>query len=184
MDFKQKDIWVFAYGSLLWNPGFSYVDSNAALLRGYHRSLCIYSHRYRGTPNLPGLVVGLDNGGSCRGVAYKVPAASASQVLRSIDRREILYNVYTRKNLRVKLYEKGTIGRSVMAFTYVANRKDPQYASKINIEEKIKLIKQGKGSMGSSIDYVKKTVQFLDHIGLPDTNLEVFLSLLLSNERK
>ena len=86
MDFKQKDIWVFAYGSLLWNPGFSYVDSNAALLRGYHRSLCIYSHRYRGTPNLPGLVVGLDNGGSCRGVAYKVPAASASQVLRSIDR--------------------------------------------------------------------------------------------------
>ena len=83
----DKDIWVFGYGSLMWDPGFDFLERWPALLRGYHRAFCIYSHHYRGTPARPGLVLGLDRGGSCRGMAYRVAAENRQAVL---DWRELV----------------------------------------------------------------------------------------------
>ena len=80
-----KDLWVFAYGSLIWDPGFPFEEARPALLRGYHRAFCLYSTRYRGTPERPGLVLGLDRGGACRGVAFRVPGRHAAEVLRYLD---------------------------------------------------------------------------------------------------
>ena len=100
---NTNDIWLFAYGSLLWNPNFKFIEAKPALLRGYHRSLCIYSFRYRGTPNKPGLVMGLDHGGACRGIAYRVAEKQAKSVLQEVDKREMTYRVYIRKKLSLKL---------------------------------------------------------------------------------
>src|SRR5215218_3255850 len=83
------DLWVFAYGSLMWNPEFEYVRSAPAMLRGYHRSFCVYSTRYRGTPEQPGLVLGLDRGGSCRGIAYQIAAAKVERMLHDLWEREM-----------------------------------------------------------------------------------------------
>ena len=71
---RGKDLWVFAYGSLTWDPGFPFEEARPALLRGYHRAFCLYSTHYRGTPERPGLVLGLDRGGACRGIAYRIAA--------------------------------------------------------------------------------------------------------------
>src|SRR5260221_14124376 len=75
---QRRDLWIFAYGSLMWDPGFAYAEAQPALLRGYHRSFCVYSPRHRGTPERPGIVLGLDRGGACTGSAYRVPAASGA----------------------------------------------------------------------------------------------------------
>ena len=90
----ESDIWIFAYGSLMWNPGFAHAERQPALLHGWHRSFCVYSHRYRGTPDRPGLVLGLDRGGSCRGVAYRVAQEKARDTLAYLWDREMVLGVY------------------------------------------------------------------------------------------
>lgn len=94
------DFWVFAYGSLMWDPGFRYKVMQPATIRGYHRSACILSIRYRGTPERPGLVLGLDRGGACRGRAYLVDGANRAEVIDYLDNRELVTGVYKRRNLR------------------------------------------------------------------------------------
>ena len=86
----EDEIWVFAYGSLMWRPDFEYVESEPALLRGYHRAFCIYSHIYRGSPENPGLVLGLDNGGSCVGRAFRLNTDAAHDILAAIHAREMI----------------------------------------------------------------------------------------------
>ena len=175
---NTNDIWLFAYGSLLWNPNFKFIEAKPALLRGYHRSLCIYSFRYRGTPNKPGLVMGLDHGGACRGIAYRVAEKQAKSVLQEVDKREMTYRVYIRKKLSLKLYEVRKLSHSVLGFAYIVNRNGSQYASKLGVVDTLRLIRQGHGSMGSSLDYLEKTISHLDSIGLPDRKLELLLSRL------
>src|SRR5258708_40082984 len=88
---RRQPIWVFAYGSLMWNPGFAHDAAEPALLRGWHRSFCVYSHRYRGTPERPGLVLGLDRGGACPGLALRIPAAAAEAAMSYLWEREMVW---------------------------------------------------------------------------------------------
>ena len=167
------DIWVFGYGSLMWRPGFSYLAAEPALLRGYHRAFCIRSVRYRGTPERPGLVVGLDRGGSCCGRAYRVAAADARAALDYLDTRELVTGVYTRRVVPVKV----RAGR-VEAYTYVADRGHAQYAGKLAPGRAADIILAGHGASGDNRDYLENIVAHLDELGIPDGPLHTLLRLV------
>ncbi|MEE8394229.1 MAG: gamma-glutamylcyclotransferase [Rhodospirillales bacterium] len=167
----ENGIWIFAYGSLMWRPGFEFTGVGPALLRGYHRALCLYSIVYRGTPEKPGLVMGLDRGGSCRGLAYKVAAREAGAALAMLDERELATNAYRRKLLKVRLDG----GKTVKAHAYVIIRDHAQYAGGLAQERVIEVLLQGHGPEGSSLDYLKNTVAHLDDLGIPDGPLHAIL---------
>ena len=135
----RGDIWVFAYGSLMWRPNFPYLDCQPALLYGYHRALCIHSIRYRGTPDCTGLVVGLDHGGSCRGRAYKIDPADAESTLDYLWRRELDTDSYVAKRLTLSLPK----GR-VTAWAFVANHaNETQYAGNLTPDEAARRVARG-----------------------------------------
>lgn len=158
----------------MWRPDFDYLEARAALLRGYHRSFCIYSLLYRGTPDSPGLVLGLDRGGSCRGRAFRVAAEHADSVIGDVDAREVIYDVYVRRCLPVVLMDDPA-RPCVSAYTYVADRSGPQYAGALPWARMIALIRQGHGVSGSSIEYLENTVRHLDELGVPDHDLHALL---------
>jgi len=161
------DIWVFGCGSLMWQPDFPHVETRLALLRGYHRALCIYSTRYRGTPEQPGLVAGLDRGGSCRGRAYRVAANEVEGVLEYLDYREMLTGVYHPKFVPVRLDD----GRRVPAYAFIARRDHEQYAGHLTHEEAARLVRQGNGSRGPSREYLENTIGQLADMGIRDSAL-------------
>lgn len=162
-----EGVWLFAYGSIMWNPGFPYAESAPALLRGWHRAFCIYSHRYRGTPEKPGLVLGLDRGGSCRGVVYRLPDDQASVIVEQCDARELVTGVYIRRRAAVQ-----TSAGVVTCWTYVTDRKHKQYAGKLDEEEKARLIAQGVSADGATnIEYLENTVRHLADLGIDDPYL-------------
>jgi cation transport protein ChaC len=161
---EYGDLWVFGYGSLMWRPGFAFTERHLARLHGYHRSLCIFSHVHRGTPDAPGLVLGLDRGGQCRGVAFRVPAAEAEATIAYLREREQATSVYLERQVRVRLDD----GRDVQAVTYVADRGHPQYAGRLPPSELVRLVRQGTGISGANPDYVHSTHQHLMEIGVSD----------------
>jgi cation transport protein ChaC len=179
------DLWVFGYGSLMWNPGFEFVARAPALLRGYHRSFCVYSHEYRGTPERPGLVLGLERGGSCRGVAFLVEAARAAEVLAYLDAREKPQEIYRRRQVPIEVHadpvwpapghavHHGTRRgvRRVAAHTYVVSRTAPQYAGRLPPERAVPLFLQGVGETGRAWDYLESTVAHLEAMGFHDSRL-------------
>ena len=124
---EPSDLWVFGYGSLMWRPGFPFVESGPGRLRGYHRSLCVLSHVHRGTPERPGLVLGLDRGGSCRGMAFRVAGPDAASTLAYLREREQVTAVYVERVLGVTLDD----GRRIAAVTYLVDRRHPQYAGRL-----------------------------------------------------
>ena len=128
----MQDLWVFGYGSLMWRPGFEFEERRPALLRGYHRAFCVYSHVHRGTPEKPGLVFGLDAGGSCRGVAFRVDAARAEDVKRYLQAREQVTLVYRDVVKPVELVDEG---RRVEALCFVVDRAHEQYAGRIDFDQ-------------------------------------------------
>jgi cation transport protein ChaC len=170
------DIWVFGYGSLMWNPGFAHAASAPALLRGYHRSFCVYSHHYRGTPDRPGLVLGLERGGACRGVAFRVAAARAAEVLAYLDAREIPHEVYRRRLVAVELHPTGKAARRVRAHTYVVRRDHVQYAGRLPVERCVELFLQGVGRSGPAHAYLENTVTHLEDLGFRDPRLHDLLA--------
>ncbi|WP_420402722.1 gamma-glutamylcyclotransferase [Nisaea sp.] len=169
------DLWVFGYGSLMWRPGFEYVERVPARLQGYHRDFCVWSHRYRGTPERPGLVLGLDRGGSCRGIAYRVAESKREQVLAYLHEREMITGVYAPRVLPVRASDSG---RRVGAQAYVVDRTHAQYAAGLTPEERASLIIQGHGTAGPGRDYLANTVAHLAELGLPDRRLSHLLSLV------
>jgi glutathione-specific gamma-glutamylcyclotransferase len=161
------DLWVFGYGSLMWRPGFAYLERHPARLIGYHRALCVLSHVHRGTPERPGLVLGLDRGGSCRGVAFRVAAEAAASTRDYLRAREQVTAVYRDRELEVRL--EG--GRRVRALTYLVARDHPQYAGRLADEELLRLVRQGLGVSGANPDYVRATSEHLVAMGVVDPTL-------------
>lgn len=165
-----QEFWVFGYGSLMWRPGFPFAERRPALLRGLHRQLCIYSHVHRGTPERPGLVMGLDRGGSCRGIAYRVESSDWEAALAYLRAREQATNVYVECHRPVRLLDKKP--RDVTALVYAVDRTHPQYAGRLSLDEQLRLIRQGCGISGDCADYVRSTVEHLRELGIPDQVLD------------
>ncbi len=157
-------LWVFGYGSLMWRPGFAYARRSKALLRGWRRSLCIYSHVYRGSPERPGLVLGLDRGGACPGVAFEVDAALREATIRYLREREQVTAVYLERVAPVTLES----GDRVLAVTYVADRLHDQYAGRLDREAMLEYVRAGKGQSGDNAEYVLETNDHLPAIGVRD----------------
>jgi glutathione-specific gamma-glutamylcyclotransferase len=172
----MQEFWVFGYGSLMWRPGFAVAERRGASLRGLHRALCIYSHVHRGSPDRPGLVMGLDRGGACRGVAYRVEPADWPATLAYLRAREQVTNVYLEVERSVRLI--GEDERVVTAITYAVDRSHPQYAGKLGIEAQLALIGQGRGRSGACADYVLSTAQHLRELGIKDRLLHTLAERL------
>ena len=158
-----SDLWVFGYGSLMWNPGFDAIESAKARLHGYHRRLCIYSFRHRGTPSKPGLVLGLDRGGSCHGMAFRVAAENVRAVTENLWRREMVSGVYRPVMTQIDLG-----GRRVPAGTFVADPRHRQYCAERDPAIMTELVAQGVGESGANPEYLFNTVAHLDELGLKD----------------
>jgi glutathione-specific gamma-glutamylcyclotransferase len=160
---RKTDIWVFGYGSLMWNPGFSHCAAEPALLHGWHRSFCVYSHRYRGTPERPGLVLGLDRGGACRGVVFRVHASEVGAAMSYLWEREMVGGVYDMRELRVR-----TGAGEVKAHAFTVRRSHSGYAGRLGVDETARLILQGLGGRGPCREYLENTVRQLERLGLID----------------
>ena len=164
-----EDFWVFGYGSLIWRPGFDYLEKVPARIIGAHRALCVYSHVHRGTPERPGLVLGLDHGGACRGIAYKVAAARQAETVTYLRAREQSTMVY-REAVRAVWLEGGA-GNRVSALCYMVDRGHPQYAGRLSLDQQLHLVRQGHGRSGQNRDYVLETVKALEALGCRDAEL-------------
>ena len=173
MSAAAPPVWVFAYGSLMWRPGFAHDEVLEAYLRGYHRSLCVYSWVHRGTEERPGLVLGLDRGGSCRGRAFAIPPARAAEVLRYLDARELVTEVYRRKRLEV-ITARGRLP----AWCYVVRREHPQYAGRLDPPRVLELVRAGIGQSGHCRDYLVSTVSHLEELGILDRPLHALAKQL------
>jgi cation transport protein ChaC len=166
---------IFAYGSLMWRPDFAFQNSYPARIIGYHRSLCVISHHYRGTPEKPGLVLGLDRGGSCVGVVYEVSHDDWNEVIAHIRQRELITHVYREVIKSVSLLEDQKL---VKAITYIVQRDHPQFFAPQSDEQTIAKVKQGIGLAGSCVDYVRNTVVHLKGLGIKDQKLEALAARL------
>ena len=167
-----EDLWVFGYGSLMWRPGFDFAERTLATIRGWRRSLCVYSHVHRGTPEKPGLVLGLDRGGACKGVAFRVPAASAAVVVAYLRAREQVTMVYREVSARASLAD----GREVRVLTYAVDRTHVQYAGALEPSELERLVAQGVGVSGANPDYVRQTYEHMVEIGIEDRMLAALVA--------
>jgi cation transport protein ChaC len=172
-------LYVFAYGSLLWRPGFPAAGGHPALLRGWHRRFCIVSHHHRGSPDRPGLVLGLDRGGACRGWAWRVSGQGAAQVLAYLDDRELVGGEYVRRLLPVTLLDGGGRKRAV---AYVADRAAPFYARGLTPEETAARIAGACGIFGKNRDYLHATARQLAVLGVRDAAVQRIAALVPGNE--
>lgn len=165
-----EDFWVFGYGSLMWHPGFPHLEVRSGVLHGYHRHFCVFSHHYRGTPASPGLVLGLDRGGSCRGLVYRVPAAESEAAMAYLYEREMVTGVYNPRWATVR-----TAYGPVTAAAFVVDPHHKQYAGRLAPDEVVALILAGQGNRGSCLAYLQNTVRHLRGLGIHDRPLEHLL---------
>lgn len=166
--------WIFAYGSLMWRPEFEFEQNVPAKLTGFHRRLSVYSNHYRGTTDRPGLVFGLDQGGFCEGLAYKVSDENWKSTLQYVRERELITEIYHEAVLPV-----AALGQTIEAVTYVVDRQHEQYAAVKSAAETLKIIRQGYGISGSCVDYVLNTVRHLRAMGVHDAELEALAHELI-----
>jgi cation transport protein ChaC len=160
---SAEPFWLFAYGSLMWNPEMPFTERRPALLRGYHRSFCLYSRDYRGTPERPGLVLGLDRGGACRGIAYRLPQHGLGPALDRVWAREMAGEVYRMRPVTVATPQ----GR-LAAYAFVVRRDRPDYAGRLSLDEAAQIIAVAAGGRGSGRDYLANTVRHLEELGIAD----------------
>ena len=171
-----EDLWVFAYGSLMWRPDFPFVEQIEARLIGAHRALCVYSFVHRGTAERPGLVLGLDRGGACRGIAYRVAVAERIRTVAYLRRREQVTSVY-REVIRPVWLRRQPEER-VPALCYMVDRGHPQYAGRLAREQQLHHVRQGHGVSGANRDYVIATVTSLERLGYRETQLHQLAQML------
>ena len=161
------DFWIFGYGSLMWNPGFPYVDRKHAVLRGFHRRFCIRSTIYRGTPEQPGLVLGVDSGGECNGMAFRVDATKRDEVIAYLYAREMRNQVYSPTWISVLID-----GDEHEALTFVVRRDHRSYTTLPECET-AEIIASCRGQNGTNYEYLENTVHALHALGVPDTDLDL-----------
>lgn len=174
MSAHLNDLWVFGYGSLMWRPGFDYVERQPATLKGAHRRLCLYSIIHRGTKAQPGLVLGLDRGGSCRGVCYRIAEGRAEATLAYLREREQPNYAYREVMRPVRLDD----GRRVLALTYMVDRSHPQYAGILDPEAMLPIVRQASGQSGENRDYIRNTASELERLSIQDATLTWLLPRL------
>ena len=167
----RDDLWIFAYGSLMWNPGFPFRQWAPALVYGYHRALCIASNRWRGTPRRPGLVLGLERGGACRGIAFKVARRDVGNVLDMLWEREMRRHAYRSRLVRTRLPE-----REVRALTFIADPVQAGYAGPLSVEEAALRVANCRGERGPNLEYLMRTVGHLAELGVRDHFLHCVLA--------
>lgn len=163
-------MWVFGYGSLLWNPGFDVAEQQLATLHGYHRSFCMRSIHHRGTDADPGLVLALDeaDGGSCHGLALRVAEGHEERTLTYLRERELVSSAYLERDLMVDLRD----GRQVQAVTYVIDASHVQYCGALDLEEQAHIISRAVGGRGPNTEYLYNTTAHLAQLGIGDADLE------------
>ncbi len=161
--FGTDEIWLFGYGSLMWNPCIHYLDRQPALLHGYHRNFCLKSPTGRGSPDCPGLMLALKPGGACRGIAYRVDPALADAELDIVWNREMVSGAYQARMVRIR----SPLG-SHRAVTFVANRQNPRYVPDIHPDQAAAMIARAEGWLGRCADYLFNTVAHLDELGVAD----------------
>jgi cation transport protein ChaC len=173
---EPRDLWVFAYGSLMWRPGFAYADAVHARLVGWGRSFCIYSRYYRGSPRRPGLVLGLDRGGACEGIAFRIPAPDVAATLNYLREREQVVSVYREALVPLTLV---TTGRpEVTALAFLVERAHPSYAGQLSLAHQAQFIRGAVGRTGSNIDYLVSTLAHLQELGIRERSLERLLTVV------
>lgn len=170
----SKDLWVFGYGSLMWRPGFEYLEQHQARITGYHRDFCVYSYHHRGTPDRPGLVLGLTRGGACRGMLYRVAGSKAAQTIAYLREREQVTAVY--REVWVGALRLSDGRRLPNVLTYVADPRHEQFAGRLDMETQTHLIAQGEGKSGRNPVYLASMVVHLRHMGIRDSGLEALLA--------
>jgi len=164
-----ESLFVFGYGSLMWDPGFAFASRQVARLSGYHRSFCMWSTQYRGTAANPGLVLALDQAGGagCHGVAFAVAPEMAAATICYLQERELISSAYEEHRLPVCLSN----GTMVEALTYVVNRNHPQYCQGLNLAEQAAIIARSSGLRGRNDAYLFNTVAHLAELGISDPDL-------------
>lgn len=164
---RDADVYLFGYGSLMWNPAFDHDGEHRALVRGWRRRFCLRSVFGRGSTTDPGLMLALDRGGACNGVAFRIAAAKAEHELRLVWRREMLSGVYDARWLA------GSIdGRPVRVLTFVANRQHERYIDEIAVDEAARLIATGRGSLGTCRAYFDAMIDAMRRMGIRDVAME------------
>jgi glutathione-specific gamma-glutamylcyclotransferase len=173
---SKGDLWVFGYGSLMWRPGFEYLEKVPARLIGEHRALCVYSFVHRGTPEKPGLVLGLDRGGACRGIAFRVAEKKRAETVAYLRAREQVTSVY--REVMRSVWLEDDARRRVSALAYVVDRGHVQYAGRLTLAEQLRHVLQGHGQSGVNRDYVLATVKAIEAEGFRDTQLHQLAMML------
>jgi cation transport protein ChaC len=179
-EISKGDLWVFGYGSLMWRPGFPFIEQVPARLIGEHRALCVYSFVHRGTPEKPGLVLGLDRGGACRGVAFRVAEKHRADTVGYLRAREQVTSVY--REVMRSVWLENEPRQRVSALVYVVDRGHVQYAGRLSLAEQLRHVQQGHGQSGANRDYVIATVKAIEAEGFRDTPLHQ-LALMLHDDR-
>ena len=162
------NVWLFGYGSLLWKPACEVAESRRGTVRGWHRAFCIRLARFRGTRDRPGLMMGLDRGGQCRGMVFRLPADEVEASLGKLFRREIV--VKPGSNVPRWLAAETDDG-PIRAIGFVVDRQSPHYAGRLTLEEVAGIVATAAGHWGSCAEYLRETVVHLEELGIRDRNL-------------
>jgi glutathione-specific gamma-glutamylcyclotransferase len=173
---SSGDLWVFGYGSLIWRPGFEFLERVPARLVGEHRALCVYSFVHRGTPEKPGLVLGLDRGGACRGVAFRIAEKGRAATVAYLRAREQVTSVY--REVMRSVWLENEARQRVSALVYVVDRGHVQYAGRLSLHEQLRHVLQGHGQSGANREYVLATVKAIEAEGFRDTQLHQLAMML------
>jgi cation transport protein ChaC len=164
---KNRDVWVFGYGSLIWNPAFHFVEKRTARIHGYHRRFCLWSPLGRGTTDNPGLMLGLDRGGACHGVIFRIAEEAVESELDILWRREMFTGAYCPTWISARHH-----GESVPAIAFIINRDNVRYAGRLPDDKVAHHIATASGPMGACRDYLFETVEHLSELGIRDRRLE------------
>jgi len=164
---EDDDLYVFGYGSLIWNPAFDYIEKRTALLHGWHRRFCLKMMMGRGSREQPGLMLALDHGGACKGVAFRIEAARVREELSVLWQREMFGGGYNARWVKLK-----SDGEIIRAVTFVINRRHPRYTPELSVEQSAAMIATACGDLGTCREYLENTIAHLAQLGLTDAGLQ------------